>query len=212
MDRLPLPPIKANVLKIKDELSLARDGSGLLEQKKDILINNINLLAEKADQVRAEVDKMLADAYRKLSLALLEAGEASVEAAGLGVRAREQVVVKERSLMGVILPIVHVRIPKLRPEYSLAGSTETMDQVRKAVHAALELIAELAEMEIGVENLLRELKKTLKRVNALSHVYIPLYESTLKYMEETLEEREREALFQMKKVKAIKEAREKKGG
>ncbi len=207
MERLKLPPIKANVIKIKDELSLAKDGRGLLEQKKDILINNINLLASKADQIRSEVDKKLEDAYKKLSLALLEAGEAAVEAAGLGVRAGEQVVIKERSLMGVVLPIVHVRIPKLRPEYSFAGTTETMDQVRKAIHSTLEMIAELAEVEIGTENLLRELKKTLKRVNALSHVYIPLYESTLKYMEETLEEREREALFQMKKVKKIKEGK-----
>ncbi len=201
MKRLNIPATRSNVIRIKDELALARSGKELLDQKKEILINNINLLADKADHVRQQVDRQLRQAYQALKQALLEDGEAAVEAAGLAVRAGEQVVIRERSLMGVVMPIVHARVPKLRPEYSLTGTGPALDRVRGHIHEVLEVIAELAELEVGVRRLLKELKKTLKRINALDHIYIPQYEATLKSMRETLEEKEREALFKMKRMR-----------
>jgi V/A-type H+-transporting ATPase subunit D len=80
----------------------------------------------------------------------------------------------------------------------------------EAVHRAMEFVAELAELEVGIERLMAELKKTLKRINALAHIYVPAYRAniyvpayraTIKAMEETLEEKEREALFQLKHIR-----------
>jgi len=201
MERLPLPATKSNAIKLKDELSLARDGKQLLDQKKDILINHINLLAGKADRVRKDLDQTLMEAYRELRLALVESGRTQVEAAGLAVDARLDVKIRERSLMGVVLPLVSISRPKFRPEYSLTDTTRQMDRVRQIILSATETLAELAEVEIGLKRLLDETKRTLKRINALSYIYIPVYEATLKSIEERLEEKEREALFQLKRVK-----------
>ena len=41
----------------------------------------------------------------------------------------------------------------------------------------------------------------LRRFNALDNLLIPQYEETVKYIEYTLEEKEREILFQLKRVK-----------
>lgn len=103
--------------------------------------------------------------------------------------------------MGVVLPLVNISRPQLRPEYSLADTTRRMDQVRQMVLSSIETVAELAEVEIGLKRLMEEAKRTLKRINALSYIYIPVYEATLKSIEERLEEKEREALFQLKRVK-----------
>ncbi len=201
MGKLSLPATKSNAIRLRDELSLARDGKQLLDQKKDILINHINLLAGKADRARKRLDEALMAAYEQLRLALIESGRTQVEAAGLAVDAHLEVNIREQSLMGVVLPLVTISRPKFRPEYSLSDTTRQMDRVRQAVLSAMEILAELAEVEVGLKRLMEETKRTLKRINALSYIYIPVYEATLKSIEERLEEKEREALFQLKRVK-----------
>ncbi|MEA1991654.1 MAG: V-type ATP synthase subunit D, partial [Thermodesulfobacteriota bacterium] len=85
--------------------------------------------------------------------------------------------------------------------YGLYGTGKSMDATSEAVHRAMEFVAELAELEVGIERLMAELKKTLKRINALGHIYVPTYRATIKTVEETLEEKEREALFQLKHIR-----------
>ncbi len=201
MERLQIPATKSNAIRLKDELALARDGRQLLDQKKEILINHINLLAGKADETRKRLDDALTEAYGQLKLAIVESGRAQVEAAGIAVDAELDVTIRERSLMGVVLPLVSINRPRFRPEYSLADTSRQMDSVREAILSATETVAELAEVEVGLKRLMEETKRTLKRINALSYIYIPLYEATLKSIEERLEEKEREALFQLKRIK-----------
>ncbi len=198
MEKIQLPATKSNLLRMREELSLARDGLELLDEKKEILINQITFLGAKAEDVRTRVNRALERAYISLKKALLENGTAAVESAGLGVKAGERLVLRERSLMGVVLPLVGIELPALRPSYGLYGTGQSMDATSRAIHEAMEVIAELAEVEVGLQRLMAELKRTLKRINALEYIYVPSYEATVKALEETLEEREREALFQLK--------------
>jgi len=201
MERIQVPATKSNLIRLKEELVLAQEGLELMDQKKEILINRIGLLASKADQVRKEVNQRLFRTYAFLRDALLEYGESSVQATGLGVKSGESVVLRERSLMGVVLPLVRIDLPPHKPGYGLYGTGKSMDAASEAVHRAMEVVAELAELEVGIERLMAELKKTLKRINALAHIYVPTYRATIKAMEETLEEKEREALFQLKHIR-----------
>ncbi len=205
MERLHMPATKSNLIHLRDELDFAREGLELLDQKKEILINQISFLASKVDMVRNKVNADLMTAYGHLKEALIEYGESAVEATGLGVRAGENLEVRERSLMGVVLPIVSIELPPGKPQYGLYGTGKAMDDTAGAVHDAMESIAELAELEVGIERLLAELGKTLKRINALSHIYVPMYSATVRRMEETLEEKEREALFQMKRIRGSRQ-------
>ena len=201
MEHIQIPATKSNLIRLKEELVLAQEGLELLDQKKEILINRIGILASKADSVRKEVNQRLLRTYAFLKDALLEYGESSVQATGLGVKTGESVVLRERSLMGVVLPLVRTDLPPHKPGYGLYGTGKSMDATSEAVHRAMEVVAELAELEVGIERLMAELKKTLKRINALAHIYVPTYRATIKAMEETLEEKEREALFQLKHIR-----------
>jgi V/A-type H+-transporting ATPase subunit D len=201
MERIQIPATKSNLIRLKEELVLAEEGLELLDQKKEILINRIGFLASKADSVRKKVNQRLLRTYAFLKDALLENGESSVQATGLGVKTGESVVLRERSLMGVVLPLVRIDLPPHKPGYGFYGTGKSMDATSEAVHRAMEVVAELAELEVGIERLMAELKKTLKRINALAHIYVPAYRATIKAMEETLEEKEREALFQLKHIR-----------
>ena len=201
MERIQVSVTKSNLIRLKEELTLAQEGLELLDQKKEILINRIGFLASKADSVRKEVNQRLLRTYAFLKDALLEYGESSVQATGLGVKTGESVVLRERSLMGVVLPLVRIDLPPHKPSYGFYGTGKSMDATSEAIHKAMEFVAELAELEVGIERLMAELKKTLKRINALAHIYVPTYQATIKAMEETLEEKEREALFQLKHIR-----------
>ena len=75
-----------------------------------------------------------------------------------------------------------------------------------AVHlfsSSLKKLAKLAELEVSLIRLATELKKTQRRANALHHLFIPQYTETITYLENTLEEKERQELFQLKRAKDI---------
>ena len=76
-----------------------------------------------------------------------------------------------------------------------------------AIREALGQITALAEVEAVLWRLAGELQRTVRRSNALNYVMIPSYRETIHYLEGALEEREREALFQLKRVKARKTKR-----
>ncbi|WP_028583750.1 V-type ATP synthase subunit D [Desulfogranum mediterraneum] len=200
-----MPATRSTLIRLKDELAFSKDGLELLEMKKEILVRQISSLAVRADRVRAEMDQRLAEAYDQLHQALIRHGEAAVESAGLGLRAEEQLQVRERSLMGVVLPLVGLELPLFQPGYGLCGSGKAMDGTAAAIHRAMEVAGELAEVEVSVERLLVELKKTIKRINVLARIHVPRYQQTIKAIEGDLEEKEREALFRLRRIRSQSE-------
>lgn len=202
MDRLPVSANKSNLLRLREELEFAREGLDLLDEKKEVLMAHINTLASKASRVRRQLNTRLGSAYTQLEAALLTHGRPACQRAALAVSMREQIQIKERSFMGVTLPVVRVVLPKMAPSYGFGGTGMAMDAVVREIHQAMETIAELAEIETSLFRLVHEIKKTIRRINALENIHIPTYEATVKYIEESLEEKEREFLFQLKRQKA----------
>lgn len=201
MERMEMPATRSNLIRLRDELLFARDGLELMDQKKEILVRQISSLAVRAERVRAEMNQRLTVAYDQLQEAMIQHGKAAVESAGLGLRADEQLQVRERSLMGVVLPQVNIDLPAFQPGYGFCGTGKSMDATAAAIHRAMEVAGELAEVEVSIERLLAELKKTLKRINVLAQIYVPRYKATIKAIELSLEEKEREALFRLRRIR-----------
>lgn len=208
MERLPLSVNKSNLLRLREELSFARDGLELLDEKKEALMAHINTLSTKAERVRAQMNEALSDAYGHLREALMKHGRLACERASLASAMGEEVEVREKSFMGVAIPYVRINVPRFLPSFGFQETGASMDFVAKAIHRSLEVIAELAEVEVGLFRLIAEIKKTIKRINALENIYVPLYEATIKHIEESLEEKEREFLFQLKRQKGRREEAE----
>jgi V/A-type H+/Na+-transporting ATPase subunit D len=202
VERLPLSANKSNLLRLAEELSFARDGLELLDEKKQALMAHIDSLSTKAERVRTSMSLALKEAYGHLRQAMVAHGRLGCERAALATRAGEEVAVMEKSFMGVALPVVRISLPKLLPAYGFLETGVSMDDVAASIRGSLEVIAELAEIEVGLLRLMAEIKRTIKRVNALENIYIPLYEATIKHMQGSLQEKEREFLFQLKRQKA----------
>jgi V/A-type H+-transporting ATPase subunit D len=201
--RLNIPATKSNLLRLSGELTFAREGRDLLDEKREILIMEIMGMFENAHRKRLAMEKELSEAYKALSVAKVLMGTKNVQRASFGIQAEAEVEIRDRSVMGVVVPIVRVKWNKTeKPRYGFVGTTYALDKATQLFSRCLELLVELAEIETTLWRLATELKKVQRRFNALDNLLIPQYAETVKYIEYTLDEKEREILFQLKRVKA----------
>jgi len=78
-----------------------------------------------------------------------------------------------------------------------------IDEVAEHFEAELDLIIELAETETALRRLGEEIQKNRRRVNALEQIMIPELKKQAKFIKIAIEEREREDLYRLKKMKKI---------
>jgi V/A-type H+/Na+-transporting ATPase subunit D len=204
MARLTLSATKGNLLKIRDEHALAAEALTFLEQKRDLLLDELLRLQGQAARLRQQVEQALARAYGHLVEGLLAQGSEGVARAALGVKESDRLDLQERAFLGLPMPVVEFHAGENRPQFSFGGTVSALDSCALAVRQALGPIAELAEVEGMVWRLAEELQRTVRRTNALNYMIIPTYLETVHYLEGALEEKEREALFHLKRVKARK--------
>ena len=137
MERLPLSANKSNLLRLKDELAFARDGLELLDEKKEALMARISSLSSKAERVRARMDGAMEETYGHLREAILAHGRMDCERASLGAAMDEEIQVREKSYMGVALPLVTIRFPEFLPAYGFHGTGACMDAAAKSLYRSL---------------------------------------------------------------------------
>ncbi len=202
MQRLPVAPTKSNLIRLRDELVFAREGKELLTQKREVLVAELLRLHDDAVKVREELDALLAAAYRVFSEAVMLDGFDTLQRLACGAPQQPEVKVHERSIMGVVVPIVE-RISRLlwRPATGLGGASVAADRAGRAFHEVVDKLLEVAEIETAIYRLAMETRKTLRRERALENQFIPQYSATVKFIQENLEEREREGFYQMKLIK-----------
>ena len=201
MAKLNVPPTKSKLLELRRDLDFAREGHELLEQKRQILVLELMSKLEAARRVQEEVDQAMAAAFDVLREAALRSGTEALSRESIGIRRDHRLEVDSRYVMGIALPTIHARHEAVKPEFALGSASVLSDEAMRRFTEALEPITRLAEIENSVLRLASEVRRTQRRVNALDKVFIPDYTDTLDYIEDVLEERERERFVVMKTIK-----------
>lgn len=201
-NRLNLSITRSNLLRLKEGLGFAQEGHEFLEQKREVLVMEVMTLLKDLRLLKEETGQTLAKAYRAYERARLVLGTKGISSASLAISSQEEIQIQNRNIMGVIISRVKYSQPeKSGLTYGFSGTSAELD---KAVHyfsSALEKLAKLAEIEASLRRLATELKKTQARANALNHLFIPEFKETIKYLEDSLEEKGREEFFQCKRGK-----------
>jgi V/A-type H+-transporting ATPase subunit D len=113
--------------------------------------------------------------------------------------------------MGVVVPqIESSKVKKSLDErgYGVLGTSARIDEAADAYEELIESIILAAEVETAMKKMLEEIETTKRRVNALEFTLLPQLYENQEYIEQKLEEQEREEIFRMKKIKAKKEEEE----
>lgn len=202
MARLDVTPTKSNLFMIKEQLGVAKTGYTLLDQKREILMAELMRMVDKAVQLEKEVDKVVQKAYPALKIMLMSVGGDRVEHIARGVKYDFAFAEQAVSIAGIQFASLDVTLPKMQLFHSMLGSNPASDVVMVEFFQLLRSLTELASIRTIVWRLVRELKKTQRRVNALDKIIIPQTKETKAYIEGVLEERDRENTFVLKSLKA----------
>ncbi len=205
MARLNVAPTRSNLTRIRETLDLAREGHDILDKKREVLTNELLHIAHDASRLQSRVWEELAEAYQALDEARLDIGREHLEWAALSVNKTLEVEIRLRSIMGVVVPTVegHGTVSDL--PYGMGNTTVALDAAVQRFREVVYELPELAEVMSTVWRLARELQRTQRRVNALKHIFIPQYEETATYIENALEERDRQEMFRLKRIKSLTE-------
>lgn len=201
MGKLNIAPTKSNLLVLKRQLEFAEEGYDLLEQKRQILIFELMSRLNRARNAEQAIQEALRRAYETLREAQLDQGSESLDRAILAVSMDHQVDISDQHLMGMKIPHITVRTEQVSIQFGVGGTSANTDQAMSRFIEVLPMIAELAELENAVMRLARELRKTQRRCNALSKIFMPSYRETIDYITGALEERERESFVILKMIR-----------
>jgi len=197
-----IAPTKTNLLQLKQELKFARLGHELLDQKRNILVIELLNLVDQAVDFQERVETALSRAYRTLEEAVLTMGKRRVLQLSSSVNIESNLSITQRRVMGVGLPVVETDFTEHAPYYSPEGTSFWVDGSLQDFKTALEIMGRLAELKISIMRLAREVKKTIRKVNALEKIAIPELSETVSFIQNRLEENERDMLILMKMVKS----------
>ncbi|MTI70672.1 MAG: V-type ATP synthase subunit D [Firmicutes bacterium] len=197
-------PTKANLIKAKNSKEFSEKGFELLDKKRTVLIREMMSLMDKAKKIQKEISETFNEAYKALQYVNITMGINNVEELALSIAKEEEYEILLKSVMGVEIPKVKYNKSKLDTEYGFFRTNPVLDIATTKFQEVKYLTYELAEIENSVYKLAMEIKKTQKRANALEKIQIPKYKSQIKFIQETLEEKEREDFFRLKKIKSKK--------
>lgn len=197
-----IAPTKSNLLREKERLALAIEGYDLLEQKREILVMEIMKRVDEVEILERELRKRCASAYPAMRKMLLSIGRERARSLSTGMKCDFQARERRIQVAGLSVPSLEAEAPPRELPYSFVNSFADSDQTMLEFTELLKLIAEMAGLRSVVWRLAKELKKTQRRVNALEKMVIPESRGRKIYIEAALEERDREAVFAGKLLKA----------
>ncbi len=198
---LKVSPTKSTLLTLKKQVNFLQQGYTLLERKKELLTRLVYERLSLYRALRNEARAAMQKAYYWLSISHIRMGSKTLRTAGQGLAPALDVQILPRSSIGVQYPSVTANTRPLEP-IGLMGTDASFDETRRHFAEMVKLMAQLGEAETALWRLLDEQRKTQKRVNALKYNVIPKYRATIHFIESSLEEEERNTLFQIKVLRA----------
>lgn len=205
-----ISPTRMNLLQRQNQVKLAQQGVDLLKRKRDALVADFFNIVRRALAARERLTKSAEEAYTLLSLSKAVEGREVLEAAALADPRRLEVEIETKNIWGTRIPTIttnDVRRTILArgqdPVSVTARTVESADHFEEVLGAVLEV----ASTEVTLRKIGEEIKKTTRRVNALEQVVIPRIRGEIRYIRDVLEQRAREDVFRLKRIKKKLEAK-----
>jgi V/A-type H+/Na+-transporting ATPase subunit D len=204
-------PTRAELLERKQQIALAQQGMDLLKQKRDALLIEFMGVMDETLRLSDSLQKHVREAQYSLVVAQAVDGTVALRSAGLATKGEIVIDMTGTKIMGVSVPVVTKGESPVKSSftrgYSVTGVSSRVDETAEKFEHILDVIIEYADIETRLKRLGEEINKTNRRVNALEQVTVPQLREQVGYISQTLDERAREDLFRLKKVKKKIEAK-----
>lgn len=201
MAKLNIAPTKSNFLAMKEQLAISENGYDLLEQKRELLVQELMHMVDKVKLLEKDIDNAVKEAYPAFKRMLMADGSDQVRRIAHNVHYDFEMQEKQVVIGGMSFSTIDVKLPKQQFFYTMIGTYANTDDVINKFFKLISLLTQMASIRTIVWRLAEEVKKTQRRVNSLDKMVIPQTRETMKYIENSLEEKERENVFVLKALK-----------
>lgn len=198
-------PTRSELLERRSQIALAEQGMNLLKQKRDALLIEFMSVMDETLRLSGSLQKTTQEAQYALAIAQSVDGTVSLRSAALATSGEITIDMTGTKIMGVSVPVVTKGESPVKSSftrgYSITGVSSRIDETADKFEKILDVIIEYADIETRLKRLGEEIQKTNRRVNALEQITVPGLREQVTYIRQTLDERAREDLFRLKKVK-----------
>ncbi len=195
---------RTELVLLKAEEAAARQGLSLLRGKREALVADLFSVVDQAVSARDRYSEALLRAEDALAVSLGVDGRAGAESAAFAARRDIPVRLVERNLWGVRYPEIEAR-GVIRASDARGYALPAVSSATNAAARGYEKVLEAAIGIVSYEGRLRrmgaEVRKATRRINVLTETVLPRLVARMRGVRLTLEEREREDAFRMKRFK-----------
>jgi V/A-type H+-transporting ATPase subunit D len=197
-------PSRMNYLLLKEQEEAARGALGLLRSKREALVRELSAIADQALVTRDALEGTIRRAAWALAVSLGLEGRSDVESAAFASRREIPVSFAEQSFWGVRYQEARwhgiVRSADSRG-YFFPGVPSSIHAAARESEVALEAVLRVVSVETRFRKVGAEIAKSTRRINVLNEVILPDLRARMRAILLSLEEREREDIFRMKRFK-----------
>lgn len=193
-----------NLLNLRSQVTAAERGMGLLEDKRAALVKELlgiykDVLAER-NTLRGRMQVAAVELVRAIGIEGIE----GVRSASFAAKRDISIDAVRRNIWGVKFSEIHyktMRRPLDGRGYAFMTVSSTIDASAKGFEMVLETMLNTASTESHMRRIGDEVKKTARKINAIKEIIIPKTKEQLRDISRTLEEREREDILRLKRLK-----------
>lgn len=202
-------PTRMNLLARRAQIKLAADGASLLKGKREALLKELLTRARELRGLRRELHRRGRAAGIALAVARAVQGSHEIESVAIASRRNLKVEVRFRRVWGLELSEVgYTDIVREHFErgFGLLDCSSHVLDAAQASELMLEQLVACGPIEKNVRTLGEEIRKVNRRINALEEQLLPKLRDDVRIISRVLDEREREDIFRLKRVKKKKRA------
>ena len=207
MSSQKIQPTKLELIRLRRSLVVARKIHKILDDKREVLLKKLNEYMDEATKANKSLSTSVLKGYDYLYGAYIEMGSMRLEATAKAAPPSADVTVNVRRIVDVDVPSLTLNFKEVLRPYGFGDTSYSLDQAYAFLSSLLPSILKAAEMENVIFRLVSEIEKTQRTLNALEFIIIPQYESQIRFISATLEERDREEFVRLKSVKRVLERR-----
>ncbi len=129
MEKLNIAPTKSNLLAMKEQLAVSQNGYDLLEQKREILVQELMRMVDKVKMLERNIDAVIKLAYPAFKRMLMANGSDQVERISQSVHYDFVMQEKVLTVGGMNFQSLDVTSPEKKLLYSMIGTFANTDEV-----------------------------------------------------------------------------------
>jgi len=204
-DRLSISSTRMNLKTLESKLKSVEKGHSLLKSKCDALQIHFREIESEIESKKTSLETLFKDAFKLLNEAKLMG--ADVEGFKMFCRSFSPVISTKVELkFGIAIAAFEIDQCSIDFSEALWKGGYKLKAAKMKFDELLRFMVEFCSLQNAYRSLEYNLEATSKRKNSLEHMMIPKIKSTAKYIEDTLDEAEREEFFRLKKIQGSKKS------